>query len=221
MPEIQFKETHDGSKTLYRPDINETYHSIHGALQESLHVFIKMGLDEFKGQNINILEIGFGTGLNAWLTLLNKPKNQEINYTSLETIPLNKEITNQLNYHLLVKNENAEEAFNQIQNAEWNKKVEIESGFYLNKLETSIQKANLPNNHFDLIYFDAFAPNKQPELWEVPIFEKMYNLLKSNGKLVTYCAKGQVRRNMEIANLVTERLQGPPGKREMLRASKP
>ena len=221
MPEIQFKETNDGSKTLYRPDINETYHSIHGALQESLHVFIKMGLDEFKGQNINILEIGFGTGLNAWLTLLNKPKNQEINYTSLETIPLNKEITNQLNYHLLVKNENAEEAFNQIQNAELNKKVEIESGFYLNKLETSIQKANLPNNHFDLIYFDAFAPNKQPELWEVPIFEKMYSLLKPEGKLVTYCAKGQVRRNMEIVNLVTERLQGPPGKREMLRASKP
>ena len=220
MPEIQFKETHDGSKTLYRPDINETYHSIHGALQESLHVFIKMGLDEFKGQNINILEIGFGTGLNAWLTLLNKPKNQEINYTSLETIPLNKEITNQLNYHLLVKNENAKEAFIKIHNADWNMFIEIEKGFNVNKLEASIQKANLPQNHFDLIYFDAFAPNKQPELWEVPIFEKMYNLLKPNGKLVTYCAKGQVRRNMEIANFVTERLQGPPGKREMLRANK-
>jgi tRNA U34 5-methylaminomethyl-2-thiouridine-forming methyltransferase MnmC len=221
MPEIQFKETHDGSKTLYRPDINETYHSIHGALQESLHVFIKMGLDEFKGQNINILEIGFGTGLNAWLTLLNKPKNQEINYTSLETIPLNKEITDQLNYHLLVTHENAKKAFNQIHNAEWNRFIEIEKGFNLNKLEASIQNAVLPQNHFDLIYFDAFAPNKQPELWEVTIFEKMYSLLKPNGKLVTYCAKGQVRRNMEIANLVTERLQGPPGKREMLRATKP
>lgn len=221
MPEIQFKETHDGSKTLYRPDINETYHSIHGALQESMHVFIKMGLDEFKAQNINILEIGFGTGLNAWLTFLNKPKSQKINYTSLETIPLNKEITDQLNYHLLVNHKNAEEAFNQMHNAEWNKFIEIENGFNLNKIEASIQNTDLPQNHFDLIYFDAFAPTKQPELWEVPIFEKMYSLLKPNGKLVTYCAKGQVRRNMEIANFVTERLQGPPGKREMLRATKP
>ena len=221
MPEIQFKETHDGSKTLYRPDINETYHSIHGALQESMHVFIKMGLDEFKAQNINILEIGFGTGLNAWLTFLNKPKSQKINYTSLETIPLNKEITDQLNYHLLVNHKNAEEAFNQMHNAEWNKFIEIENGFNLNKIEASIQNTDLPQNHFDLIYFDAFAPTKQPELWEVPIFEKMYSLLKPNGKLVTYCAKGQVRRNMEIANFVTERLQGPPGKREILRATKP
>ena len=221
MPEIQFKETHDGSKTLYRPDINETYHSIHGALQERMHVFIKMGLDEFRAQNINILEIGFGTGLNAWLTFLNKPKSQEINYTSLETIPLSKEITDQLKYHLLVNHKNAEEAFNQMHNAEWNKYIEIENGFNLNKIEASIQNADLPQNHFDLIYFDAFAPTKQPELWEVPIFEKMYNLLKPNGKLVTYCAKGQVRRNMEIANFVTERLQGPPGKREMLRATKP
>jgi len=220
MLDIQFKETHDGSKTLYRPDINETYHSIHGALNESMHVFIKMGLDEFKNQNINILEIGFGTGLNALLTLLNKTENQEINYTSLETIPLSDEITNQLEYHTLIEHPQSKVLFESIHQVDWNKEIEIKKGFWLHKIENSIQETDLPKNHFDLIYFDAFAPNKQPELWEIEIFDKMFDILKLNGKLVTYCAKGQVRRNMNESGFATERLQGPPGKREMLRANK-
>lgn len=213
--------TADGSHTLYDEELDETYHSRHGAVQESLHVFIRNGL-EFalaRGlQEIKVLEIGFGTGLNAWLTLqVAMTKNVSIRYTSLEPFALTESLWSNLNY---VSTERQED-FARLHQCEWNKPVHLHDQFELTKMNTSLQEASLPASHFDVVYFDAFAPDKQPELWTYDMLAKTCNALDRSGVWVTYSAKGEVRRNLQQCGMVVDKLAGPPGKKHMLRAVKP
>ena len=222
MNNLHFKQTADGSSTLYNSLLDEHYHSIHGALNESIHVFINKGfldfVDLFKSiKNLNILEIGFGTGLNCILTFIETLKlNISLNYTSLEPFPLEMEIIDDLNFNL---DSEQLDVFKLIHQSLWGKAIEINKKFSIEKYKLELKDFNT-NKLYDVIYFDAFAPNKQPELWKVDIFSKLFNLTSKNGVLVTYCAKGQVRRDLEKVGYFVERLEGPPGKREMLRATK-
>jgi len=219
---LHFKQTADGSSTLYNSLLDEHYHSIHGALNESIHVYIRKGfldfVDLFKSvKNINILEIGFGTGLNCILTFIENLKlDIALNYTSLEPFPLEMEIIDNLDFNL---NSRQLDAFRLIHQSFWGKLVEINKQFSLEKSTLELKDFNT-NKFYDIIYFDAFAPSKQPELWKLDIFSKLFNLTSNNGVLVTYCARGQFRRDLEEVGFVVERLKGPPGKREMIRATK-
>tara|TARA_Y100000991_G_scaffold207077_1_gene184763 strand:+ start:569 stop:1240 length:672 start_codon:yes stop_codon:yes gene_type:complete len=219
---LNLKQTADGSSTLYNQMLDEHYHSIHGALNESIHVFIRMGflnfVESFKSaKDINILEIGFGTGLNCILTFIENIKlNISLNYTALEPFPLEMEIIDNLDFNLASRHL---DAFKLIHQSFWEKPVEINKQFSLEKSRLELKDFN-DNKFYDIIYFDAFAPSKQPELWKVDVFTKLFNLTSYNGVLVTYCAKGQVRRDLEKVGYFVERLEGPPGKREMLRATK-
>tara|TARA_R110000744_G_scaffold19680_10_gene51793 strand:- start:2916 stop:3578 length:663 start_codon:yes stop_codon:yes gene_type:complete len=212
--------TGDGSKTIQIKDWQEQYHSKHGAIQEAYHVFIKSGLDLFENQEINILEIGFGTGLNAFITLIEFDKqNLKINYTGVEAYPVSIEELNQLNYLEELKSLSRKDDFDLMHTSPWGDKVEIVENFNLKK-EQILFKEISAIAEYDLIYFDAFGARVQPELWTVEIFQIMFNAMKSNGYLVTYAAKGSVRRAMQEVGFLVERLPGPPGKREMLRAKK-
>ena len=216
--ELQLVETEDGSHTLYNARLDEHYHSQHGSLQESKHVFIRNGL-EHKAKMSNslvVLEIGFGTGLNALLTVLNS-KDLDIHYTGLEPFPVDQHILDQLNYAAL--EEGSLELFNKIHQAEWESAQEVNSGFHLFKSKSTIQDLE-SQEKFDLVFFDAFAPRPQPEMWTLKVFKKVHALMNDKAILVTYCAKGEVRRTMMEAGFTCERLEGPPGKREMLRATK-
>jgi len=212
--------TADGSTTIHIPEWDEQYHSKHGAIQEAKHVFIKNGLSLFSNQNISILEIGFGTGLNCFITFLEAPKkNLNIDYVGVEAYPIVSEEVAKMNY---VNRLNASEfsaVFNQIHQQEWEVKIDISPNFSLLKRKQFFNDIN-DENKFDLIYFDAFGARVQPELWTEEIFEKMYKSLKTGGVLVTYSAKGSVRRAMLAVGFLVEKLPGPPGKREMLRATK-
>jgi len=215
--------TADGSKTIHIEDWNEQYHSKHGAIQEAQHVFIKEGLQHYSANNkstsVDILEIGFGTGLNAFLTLLEADNiKSKINYVGVEAYPVSMDDINQLNYVELISAEN-ETVFNKLHTVSWEKEHEITSNFKLQKRQQFFSEIK-DNNAFDLIYFDAFGARVQPELWSKSIFEKMYKALKPNGVLVTYAAIGEVKRNMKALGFMVERLKGPPGKRHMLRATK-
>lgn len=216
--------TSDGSKTIQIEDWNEQYHSIHGAINEANHVFIKHGLlfylgNECISKTINILEIGFGTGLNAFLTLLEAERlKQKINYVGVEAYPVKTDEIDQLNYVELISEMHKLE-FDKIHKSSWNKPFDITSHFQLEKQEKFFKEINV-NEEFDIIYFDAFGARVQPELWTEDIFELMYKALILNGVLVTYSAKGSVRRAMQSVGFEVERLPGPPGKREMLRAIK-
>jgi tRNA U34 5-methylaminomethyl-2-thiouridine-forming methyltransferase MnmC len=216
--EIQI--TADGSSTIHLPDWNENYHSTHGAIQESKHVFLKQGFEGVSVSEIAILEIGFGTGLNCFLTFLEaEKKNISINYVGVEAYPVIEEEYSKLNYVTELNAAEKQNAFNEMHMCSWEEKHEISSSFSLIKREQFFK--NIEDvNCFDLIYFDAFGAEHQPELWTVVIFKKMYNALKLNGILVTYSAKGSVRRAMQEVGFTVERLEGPPGKREMLRATK-
>ncbi|SFR67344.1 tRNA (5-methylaminomethyl-2-thiouridine)(34)-methyltransferase MnmD [Maribacter stanieri] len=212
--------TGDGSKTIQIMDWQEQYHSKHGAIQEAYHVFIKSGLDLFENQEINILEIGFGTGLNAFITLIEFDKrNLKVNYTGVEAYPVSIEELNQLNYLEELKSLSRKDDFDLMHISPWGDKVEIVENFNLKK-EQILFKEISAIAEYDLIYFDAFGARVQPELWTVEIFQIMFNAMKSNGYLVTYAAKGSVRRAMQEVGFLVERLPGPPGKREMLRAKK-
>jgi len=201
-------------------DWQEQYHSKHGAIQEAYHVFIKSGLDLFENQEINILEIGFGTGLNAFITLIEFDKrNLKVNYTGVEAYPVSIEELNQLNYLEELKSLSRKADFDLMHTSPWGDKVEIVENFNLKK-EQILFKEISAIAEYDLIYFDAFGARVQPELWTVEIFQIMFNAMKSNGYLVTYAAKGSVRRAMQEVGFLVERLPGPPGKREMLRAKK-
>lgn len=215
--------TADGSKTIHIEDWNEQYHSKHGAIQEAQHVFIKEGLQHYRANNkstsVDILEIGFGTGLNAFLTLLEADNiKSKINYVGVEAYPVSMDDINQLNYVELISAEN-ETVFNKLHTVSWEKEHEITSKFKLQKRQQFFSEIK-DNIAFDLIYFDAFGARVQPELWSKSIFEKMYKALKPNGVLVTYAAIGEVKRNMKALGFIVERLKGPPGKRHMLRATK-
>lgn len=221
MDKREFKITSDGSHTLYVPHLDETYHSKHGAIQEALHVFIDAGLNHYKKSELNILEIGFGTGLNTFLTLLEaEKKGIKINYTGIEAFPLGKEIIKRLNYTSeLNLSEKAIELFNKLHKTEWEGEYEITPSFILNKIQIELDKFNTEKK-FDVIYFDAFGPRVQPEMWTKQILKNMYNCLSEKGVLVTYCAKGSVKRTLKEVGFELEALPGPLGKREMTRAKK-
>ena len=225
---IIIETTADGSSTLYVPNLDEHYHSMNGAVQESQHVYITSGLSYFITKRypfnntmdkepeaeINVLEFGFGTGLNAFLTALEAEKqNIKIRYIALEKFPLSQEITNQLNYltaNLLL--------FKHINKVEWGSPISINPHFILQKLAIDFADFDFPTC-YDVVYFDAFAPDKQPEVWSQKLFDKIFAAMNPGGILTTYCAKGNVRRMMQQAGFTVERISGASGKREMLRAN--
>lgn len=212
--------TSDGSTTIHLPDWNEQYHSKHGAIQEAYHVFIKAGFEQIHKKEIALLEIGFGTGLNCFITLLEAKKSaKNIQYIGVEAYPISTDEISQLNYVSELKAANYQSEFDKIHTTSWEEIQQIETNFSLQKRNQFFTDIN-DKNQFDLIYFDAFGARVQPELWTEEIFLKMYIALKPNGILVTYSAKGSVRRAMQSVGFTVERLQGPPGKREMLRATK-
>lgn len=219
---FELRMTADGSHTVFSSQFNATYHSRHGAVQESRHVFIEAGfhraLEVFECP-IHILEVGFGTGLNAQLTLLACEKQgRTVNYTSLEKYPLPPELSQHLNYRTFLGEETGA-SFDELLNCPWQKTRLVGRFFHLLKLPIALEDFE-PTNHFHLVYFDAFAPASAPELWTVAVFDKLYNVIENQGFIVTFCAKGQVKRNLKAAGFRVETLPGPPGKREMVRASK-
>ena len=211
--------TEDGSHTLYSEQFDEIYHSRHGALSESSHVFIRSGLASIDRAEINIFEVGFGTGLNAYLTwIYAEAKNIRINYTGIELYPVSPDILSSINYPSLFPDQRSD--FDAIHRTPWGEKVNISPTFTLHKLHQSLLDVSLPHASQDIIYFDAFSPERQPELWSADVFKRMYDMLSIGGILVTYCSKSFVRRNMQEAGFTVEKLQGPRGKREMVRAIK-
>lgn len=215
-----FIETADGSKSLYVHEMGETYHSKFGALQEANFVFIKNGLDLYKNQSVSILEIGLGTGLNAFVTLCKAPElNLKIKYTGVEAYPLTSDEFSQLNYPEIANRIDLKADFDQLNIADWEKEVRINDFFTLTKKKMFFNEIDFEDS-FDLIYFDAFGYQYQPELWSVEIFEKMYKALKKDGVLVTYACRSVIKNNMKTVGFITEKLPGPPGKREMLRCKK-
>ena len=220
--ELEFQKSGDGSHTLFRPDINETYHSHHGAIQESIHVFIQEGIafqqKALEKKKLSVFEVGYGTGLNALLShIYAKENGLELFFETVELYPLAEEIWSQLNYPSLLGI--ADDDFSNHHLAKWNEKVSFDRSFQMRKLEGHLAKVDMSNG-VDIVFFDAFAPNKQAEMWEVPIFKKMYDHLNVNGILTTYCANGQFKRNLRQAGFHVDSIPGPPGKREMVRGVK-
>ncbi|MFB9053046.1 tRNA (5-methylaminomethyl-2-thiouridine)(34)-methyltransferase MnmD [Formosa undariae] len=218
--------TADGSSTIYLPDLDETYHSRHGAIQEALHVFIKSGLDYWRVkypelQELSVLEIGFGTGLNAFLTCLHTDVlNCKIEYTGVEAYPVTSESLQHINYSKEILSGTQESIFNTLHEVPWDVKQDITNQFSLLKQEKIFNDIT-DEALYDLVFFDAFGPRVQPELWGEAVFKIMYKALKPGGILVTYSAQGNARRAMQAVGFLVERIPGPPGKREMLRAYKP
>jgi len=217
--EIILERTADGSPTLYVPDLDEHYHSTNGAVQESLHTYLTAGLAYYIQSNgkilteLQVLEFGFGAGLNAFLTALEAGRQKiKIHYTALEKYPLSTDITNQLNY-----SETNQFLFQRIHQAAWEIPVVITPYFTLQKVEVDFAAFDYPRR-YDAVYYDAFAPGKQPEVWSQDLFDKIFSAMNPKGILTTYCAKGSVRRMMQQAGFAVERIPGAAGKREMLRA---
>ncbi len=209
-------KTKDGSLSLYVEELDETYHSRHGAVTESKHVFIESGLAQFptSGQ-LNLLEVGFGTGTNCMLTI-EQTLQRNIHYQALEPHPLTSDEWEEVaksGLPLLDKSflKSISECASSLQ---------VSENFLLTIHRETLQDVVLEANHFDLVYYDAFGPRAQPEMWTVDCFQKLYKAMRQGGVLVTYCAKGQVRRDMQSCGFKVERLPGPPGKREMIRAIK-
>ncbi|MCC6584297.1 MAG: tRNA (5-methylaminomethyl-2-thiouridine)(34)-methyltransferase MnmD [Chitinophagales bacterium] len=214
--------TEDGSSSLFVKELDEHYHSVHGAIQESVHVFINAGLNQKINHQpvINVLEIGFGTGLNALITCMEAIASKSlIKYTAIEKYPLNTALVAELNYCTILQYKNCDEIFNSIHAAGWGRAISVKDSFTLEKCEMDF-KDIMFTNQFDIIYFDAFAPSAQPELWTESIFASMFEALKPGGILVTYCAKGIVKRTLKSVGFELEALPGPAGKREMTRAHK-
>lgn len=218
--EREIIKTLDGSTTIHLKEWDECYHSKHGAIQEAKHVFIKNGLSLFENNPVSILEIGFGTGLNAFITFLESvEKKQKIDYVGVEAYPVNAEEVLAMNYVEELEALEFRNIFEKMHKTEWNNKIEICDQFSLTKRKQFFDEID-DFEIFDLIYFDAFGYRVQPELWSTEIFQKMYNSLKPNGVLVTYAARGVVKRSMIEVGFTVEKLAGPPGKREMFRAFK-
>ena len=215
----QIIKTSDGSHTIYVPEIDEHYHSVHGAVQESTVIFINSGFDFCKADPISILEVGFGTGLNALLTAIKSIEGtREVNYTSIENYPLGNKTISSLNYNEFA-GENGREIFHLIHLSPWNTRVNICKNFNLHKMEADFTKEKLPGK-YDLIYFDAFGPDKQPEMWTRKMFSGISDVTNKKGILVTYSAKGEVKRSLKACGFEVTLLPGPPGKRQMIRAVK-
>lgn len=218
---IELQITEDGSHTLFVPELNEHYHSVHGAIQESKHIFIDAGLRKCSKSEIKVLEIGFGTGLNAFLTALESEENNiNISYTALELYPISLSDAKKLNFPKML-NTSKENLFETIHAAKWEEPEVITPQFSIQKhcFDFSIPNNFTTEEKFDVIYFDAFAPEKQPEMWSLQIFQKIYSLCAPDAILTTYCAKGSIRRMLQEVGFHVERLPGPPGKREILRAT--
>lgn len=215
------KTTGDNSRTLYIEELDECYHSHHGALQEAEHVFIKNGLEKLDEKEINILEMGFGTGLNVLVTLQKflQSADLKINYYSLEKYPISQEEAQNLDYGKLFENPVIKEVYNEIHSCEWEKLVQIQPNFFLKKIKTDffeLDKIELPE--IDLVYYDCFGARVQPDLWENPLFELVKTKMKKGGLLTTYSSKGSVRRALQELGFEVQKLEGPKGKREMLNA---
>jgi len=212
--------TSDGSHTLFLPELDEHYHSMNGAIQESKHVFIETGLHHCLQSDVHIFEVGFGTGLNAFLSLTDRKMHRKIHYTTIEAYPLPASVIKELNYPQ-VYSTGDQSLYYKLHEVEWESEQQITQDFYLTKIKADLTQFDLSTIGIaDVIYFDAFAPDKQTEMWSQEIFNALYSITSDNGILVTYCAKGTVRRMMQQAGYKVERLPGPPGKREMLRATK-
>jgi tRNA U34 5-methylaminomethyl-2-thiouridine-forming methyltransferase MnmC len=217
--------TKDGSHSVVIPEWKVWYHSVHGAIQESQHVFLKAGLQHWFTQHpasaeCIVFEMGFGTGLNALLTLMAADElHKKIMYETVEAFPLETALVDQLNYCQALQQPDLQPVFRLLHNGDWNKPIAVTDFFTLKKVNTSLINFST-NQLFNLIYYDAFAPNAQPELWTEAVFEKMFAMLASGGMLVTYCSKGVVRRALQATGFTVEKIPGPPGKREMIRATK-
>lgn len=216
------EKTKDGSHTLFVPELNEHYHSVNGAVQESRHVFIEAGLHACKKEEIRVFEVGFGTGLNALLACFEVGQSiKKIDYASIELFPISIQLANSLNYPAIFE-DGQKSIFKNMHLCKWNQRVNISEQFSLTKIQADISDyAFADAQRFDVVFFDAFAPEKQPDLWNRQVFQKMFDALVPEGILVTYCAKGAVRRMLQACGFAVERLPGPPGKREMLRARRP
>jgi tRNA U34 5-methylaminomethyl-2-thiouridine-forming methyltransferase MnmC len=211
--------TSDGSHTIYVPELDEHYHSIHGAVQESNFIFIKTGFDSCMADPVNIFEVGFGTGLNALLTAMKSISGKKIvNYTSIEKFPLDEAISGGLNHHLFA-GKAGRELSDLIHGASWDKWTMIHKNFRLLKIRGDITDFNIKGK-YNLIYFDAFGPDKQPEIWTSSVFESIAGATVKNGIFVTYSAKGDVKRNLRACGFEVSLLPGPPGKRQITRAVK-
>ena len=213
--------TADGSDTVFVPGLNVSYHSKHGAIQESMHVYIEAGFryiaKQLIDQPINIFEMGLGTGLNVFLTAIEaEEKGVKVYYETVEKFPLSKEEIESLNYTSVLKNE---ELFRQIHECKWNDEAILNENFVLKKVNENLKNYST-HRLFNIIYYDAFAPSAQADLWTEEIFKKLYFMLAQGGALVTYCSKGDVRRAMKSAGFDVKKIPGPRGKREMLRARK-
>lgn len=218
----QIITTADGSKTIHFPEWNESYHSKHGAIQEAKHVYIKSGLDFRRKQedasSLNVLEFGFGTGLNAFLTAVYAKENQvKITYHSIEKYPLNQKEIDSVNYAEILKTNNSE--FDSLHSIEWEKSIKINDYLKLKKIQTDFKYFET-ENIYDVIFFDAFGPRVQPELWNKSLLQMCFDLLATKGVWVTYSCKGSVRRDLRDIGFQVEKIPGPPGKREMLKAIK-
>lgn len=218
--EREIIRTKDGSTTIHIKDWDECYHSKHGAIQEAQHVFIKNGLALYQNQSVSILEIGFGTGLNAFITYLeSKNLDLEINYVGVEAYPVSISELSAMNYVSELNADDKNAIFNLFHESNWEEKVVIDPFFTITKRQQFFQEIT-DCEQYDLIYFDAFGYRVQPDLWSTSIFKKMHTALRPGGKLVTYAARGVVKRSMIEVGFTVEKLPGPPGKREMFRATK-
>jgi tRNA U34 5-methylaminomethyl-2-thiouridine-forming methyltransferase MnmC len=223
-PDRQLMITKDGSHTLSIPEMNVTFHSHHGAIQESMHVFIEAGLKYFietmAVPGMHIFEMGLGTGLNALLTLIEAEKRQQVvHYTAVELHPLQENEIASLNYCEQLKRTDIEPLFQLLHQCEWGKDISISPFFTLNKIQVNLIDFST-YQPFNLVYYDAFAPAAQPGLWTKEVFEKLFSTLSPGGILVTYCSKSVVRKAMQAAGFVVTKIPGPHGKREMVRANR-
>ena len=215
----EIKLTEDGSHTIFIPELNEHYHSTHGAIQEAMHIYINAGLRFVDKNPIRILEIGFGTGLNTYLSLVEAENAKKpIIYHSLERYPIEEEQLKVLNYPDLIKFVKRD-LFKKLHEIEWNQSCEISNNFSLKKISGDLKQVDFEDK-YDLIFFDAFAPDIQPELWTETIFKKLYDCTNTNAILMTYCSKGIVKRALRASGFEVKRLAGPPGKHHILRATK-
>jgi tRNA U34 5-methylaminomethyl-2-thiouridine-forming methyltransferase MnmC len=216
---IELIVTSDGSHTIYVPELNEHYHSVHGAAQEAALVYVKNGLEFCETDPVSIFEAGFGTGLNTLLTATSCIKNNRtLHYTSIEKYPLPLSVISTLN-HSAFAGEDGKSLFDKMHKSEWEISEKITDRFYLKKIKGDLTDCKI-EGEFDIIYFDAFGPDKQPDMWTTVIFKKISDATVKGGIFVTYSAKGDVKRLLKANGFRVTMLPGPPGKREMIRAIK-
>lgn len=216
--------TGDGSHSIEVPELGVRYHSVHGAIQESRHIFIEAGLNArggTKGRDVlHIFEMGFGTGLNALLTFIESEKlNQRVHYETIDIVPLTADEVQMLNYCRILERDDLQKIFERLHDCEWGKEIAVSSHFIFKKSKADLVSFQLRGS-FDMIFFDAFDPNMQPQLWTEDIFRKVIGILRPGGILTTYSSKGTVRRALQSAGFKVEKIPGPPGKREIVRAIK-